>query len=238
MEGNDVGSDVRRKTIMELNHKRLLQKAALFKDIDENECARMINCLSPYVRHFSKNEIILSTGDYVHHIGIILYGNACANLEHMDGSQTIMSNLVPMSVFGEVLVSTRTHKSPVTVYATSDVTAAYIDYQKVCSMCEAACAAHRMFLKNVLKAIGDKYFLLFDRINILREKSLRSKIMAYLYALSDGGKTAIVTIPFTKTMLADYLLVNRSALSKELRQMECDGVIAVNGRKIEIKSRG
>ena len=219
---------------MEINYKTALQKAALFNDINENESAKLINCLSPYVKHFLKNEIILSTGDSVNHIGIIICGTACANLEHMDGSQTIMSNLMPMSVFGEVLVSTRTHKSPVTIHATSDVTAAYIDYQKVCSMCEAACAAHRMFLKNVLKAIGDKYFLLFDRINILREKSLRSRIMAYLHVLSDGGKAAVVTIPFTKTMLADYLLVNRSALSKELRKMENDGIIAVNGREIEI----
>ena len=86
----------------------------------------------------------------------------------------------------------------------------------------------------MLKAIGDKYFLLFDRINILREKSLRLRIMAYLYALSGRGENREVTIPFTKTMLADYLLVNRSALSKELHKMECDNIIAVNGRTVEL----
>ena len=66
----------------------------------------------------------------------------------------------------------------------------------------------------------------------MREKTLRSKILAYLFALSDGGKTTTVTIPFTKTVLADYLLANRSALSKELSKMGRDGLIGVNGREV------
>ena len=219
---------------MELSIRTILQKSVLFRDIGDEECSNLINCISPRVKQFAKNEIIILTGDSVTHIGIILIGTACAYIEHISGSQTIMSNLTPMSVFGEILVSTRTHKSPVTVYATSDVTAAFIEYQKVYSMCATACAAHRVFIQNLLKAIGDKYFLLFDRINILREKTLRARILTYLYALSEGGEKKTVTIPYTKTMLASYLLANRSALSKELRKMEHDGIIAVNGRKIEI----
>ena len=219
---------------MEMNHRAALQKAVLFQNISDEECASLISCLSPQVKHFSKNEIILLTGDFVYHIGVVLYGTAHAYLEHIDGSQTIMANLTPVSVFGEVLVSTKTHQSPVTIYAASDVTAAFIEYQKVYSMCAAACTAHRSFLHNMLNVIGDKYFLLFDRINILREKSLRARIMAYLYSLSGRGEASVVTIPFTKTMLADYLLANRSALSKELRKMEQEGIIAVNGRKIKL----
>jgi len=212
----------------------VLQKSVLFQDIGAEGCGKLISCLSPQIKKYTKNEIIIMTGDYARHIGVILLGTACAYVEHVSGSQTIMANLSPMSVFGEILVSTRTYKSPVTVYATSDVTAAFIDYEKVCSMCATACEAHRAFIQNILKAIGDKYFLLFDRINILREKTLRARILAYLFALSDRGEKRTVTIPYTKTMLASYLLANRSALSKELRKMEKDGIIAVNGRKIEI----
>ena len=219
---------------MEVNHRAVLQKAVLFQDIGDDEFPNLINCLSIQVKHFSKNEIILLTGDSVHHIGIILAGTACAYLENVNGSQTLISNLTPMKVFGEVLVSTRTHKSPVTVYASSDVTTAFIDYQNVYSMCAAACPAHRILLQNMLKTIGDQYFYLFDRIAILREKSLRSRIMAYLYTLSGRGKATVVTIPFTKTLLADYLLANRSAVSKELCKMERDGIISVKGREIKL----
>ena len=219
---------------MDNYHKKVLQNSFLFTDISDEECSTLICCLSPQIKHFSKGEIILLTGDSVLNIGIVLAGTACAYLEHVNGDQTLISNLTSMSVFGEVLVSTRTHKSPVTVHATSDVTCAFIEYQNVYSMCATTCSAHSIFLQNMLKAIGDKYFYLFDRISILREKTLRSRIMAYLYTLSDRGKTNVVTIPFTKTMLADYLLANRSALSKELRKMENDGIITVNKRVIEI----
>jgi len=103
-------------------------------------------------------------------------------------------------------------------------------------MCETACSVHRIFLQNMLKAIGDKYFYLFDRIAILREKKLRSRIITYLHTLKNNVKDSTVTIPFSKTVLADYLLVNRSALSKELHKMENDGLITVNKRVIEIRN--
>ena len=221
---------------MELKHNIALQKSVLFGGIKDEECKKLLNCLSPHTRQFAKNEILLLTGEAVRHIGIILSGTASAYLEHINGSQTIISALTPHSTFGEVLVSTRTHKSPVTVYATSDIAVAFIEYERLFSYCKEACTAHKTFLENMLKIIGDKYFLLFDRINILREKSLRARIMAYLYTLYDKKEAAVVTIPFTKTMLADYLLANRSALSKELRKMENEGLIRVKGRDVEIIS--
>ena len=220
---------------MESRYKAVLHKSTLFSDIDEDRFIALLDCLAPQIRHYTKNEIILLTGDSVKHIGVILFGNASAYLEHIDGSRTLISNLGPMSVFGEILVSTRTHKSPVTVYAVSDVSVAFIDYQKVYSLCETACPVHRVFIQNMLKVIGDKYFYLFDRIAILREKKLRSRILAYLHTLRRREESVILTLPFSKTVLADYLLVNRSALSKELRKMVDDGIITVTGRVIELK---
>jgi len=212
----------------------ILRKAELFSRIASSHGHKLISCLSPHIRHYEKGEIILLSGDTIRHMGILLSGTAHAYLEHIDGSQIIMSRLKPMSVFGEILVSTRTHKSPVTIYATSDVAIAFIQYEGMLNLCPSACAAHSMFIQNMLKAMGDKYFRLFDRINILREKTLRDKILAYLFTLSDRGNTAKITLPLTKTMLADYLLANRSALSKELRKMEDEGIISVKGREIEL----
>ena len=207
---------------------------ALFQGISDEEYTTLIKCLSPKIKHFAKNEILLLTGDSVHHVGIIVDGTASAYLDHSSGSHTLITNLTSKSTFGEVLVSSRTHKSPVTIYATSDTTIALIEYDRVFSMCATACSAHSTFLQNMIKTISDKYFYLFNRIAILREKTLRSKIIAYLYSLSENGASSSVTIPYSKTMLADYILANRSALSKELRKMEDEELIVVNGRNVEL----
>jgi len=222
---------------VESKHIAALQRAYLFQGISDQEYVALMDCLAPKVKHFSKNETIFFTGDSITHIGVILFGTARAYLEHINGNQVIMSTLTPLSVFGEILASTRSQQSPVTVCAASDVMAAFIEYKKVCSTCPAACTAHRVFMQNMLTVIGDKYFQLFDRISILREKTLRSKITAYFFSLSGNGEAASVTIPFSKTLLADYLLANRSALSKELKKMELDGLIAVKGREVAL-SRG
>ena len=219
---------------MNENHRMALQKATLFQDISDVEFNTLIKCLTPQIKTYAKKEIILLTGDFFNRLGIILDGTAVACLEHIDGNQAIMANLTPGRVFGEILVSTRTHQSPVTVHATTDVSVAFIEYGKLYDICTATCGSHIAFLQNMHKVIGDNYFRLFDRINILSEKSLRSKILSYLKSLSSRGKMDVVTIPFSKTALADYLLSNRSALSKELHKMENEGLIVVNGRKIKL----
>ena len=219
---------------MDVGHRAVLQKSTLFQDMSNEDYESLINCLSPIVKTFTKNEIILMSGETIKHIGIFLEGRASAYYEHVDGSRTLVTNLSPMSVLGEILVNTKTQKSPVTVYAVSDVEIAFIEHHKVYSMCESACSKHRVFIQNILNTIGDKYFFLFDRVSILREKKLRSRIMAYLSSLKNKEGSTSITLPFSKTFLADYLMVNRSALSKELHNMVEDGVIKVNGRKIEI----
>jgi len=211
--------------------------AVLFRGIEKDSAQKLISCLSPRVKQYAKNEIILMTGDTVRHIGIILTGSANAYISHIDGTQTLMSSFTAMSVFGEILVSIQNHKSPVTIYAASDVTAAFIEYDRVFSICSQACGAHSLFIQNLLRVISEKYFRIFDRINILREKTLREKILAYLHGLSHQKGAVMVTLPFSKTMLADYLLANRSALSKELRKMEDEGLIVVNGREVEISCK-
>jgi len=226
---------------MDTIYLRTLATTNLFAEIDETEATALLNCLTPLVRKYAKNDIIIRAGDTVQSIGIMLSGKARAYAEEHYGNQTLMANLTPLSVFGEILVSTRTHKSPVTIYAATDVTVAFIEYEKTFAMCAQRCNAHRRYVQNLLKVIGDKYFQMFDRINILREKTLREKILAYLHILKKSGGNRVenqekitVKLPFSKTTLAEYLLANRSALSRELRKMEHDGLITVNGREISI----
>ncbi|MCL2248245.1 MAG: Crp/Fnr family transcriptional regulator [Oscillospiraceae bacterium] len=226
---------------MDTMHLKTLASTDLFAEIDETKAAALLSCLNPVVRKYAKSEIIIRAGDSVQSIGIMLSGKARAYAEEHYGNQTLMANLTPLSVFGEILVSTRTHKSPVTIYAATDVTVAFIEYEKTFATCAQKCSAHRRYVQNLLKVIGDKYFQMFDRINILREKTLRDKILAYLHTLKKGSgntrenqKGIIIKLPFSKTTLAEYLLANRSALSRELRKMENDGLITVNGRKISL----
>ena len=219
---------------MDTKYFNVLKKTFLFADIDDEYRSKLIKCLSPSIKRYSKREILLLMGDYVHKIGIILDGTASAYLEKADGSHTIISKLSQKSVFGEILVSTRQHKSPVTVYAESDVVVAYISYERLFSMCSEACEGHRIFFQNLLKAIGDKYFRMFDRIKILQERTLRDKILAFVYNLQDDKNTKTITLPFSKTNLAEYLLTNRTSLSKELRKMQDEGIITINKREVEI----
>ena len=68
-------------------------------------------------------------------------------------------------------------------------------------------------------------------------KTVRGRVMAYLDSLSLAERSDALTIPFDRQQLADYLNVDRTALSKELGRMKREGLIEVMGKSFRIIAR-
>ena len=214
-----------------------LYKSALFENVGQAELDQLTDCLSPAIKTYSQGETIVLAGYPLKELGVVLSGTALAYAEKPDGERFLMRVMRPMSLFGELLAGSNQERvSPVSVYASSkSVAVAFIEYQKVITSCGNACVGHRTLLENMLKIVAQSYFTLFERLGLLREKSLRTRLTAYFSALEKGQGTGTVTLPFSKSTLAEYLFVNRSAMQKELAKMEADGLIAVSGRRIALK---
>jgi len=196
----------------------------LFQGIEEAALDSMLRCIGAKTVHVQKGEIVLLAGDRPEHIGVVQAGQLHILREDYDGNRSLMAVVTPGEVFAEALCCAGVAESPVTVMAHSDATVLLLPYQRIPCACSNACAHHAQLIENLLRLTAQKNLLLQGRMEIVCLKSVRAKVLRYLasFAPEQGRR---ITIPFNREEMADYLCVERSALSHELARMRQEGLI-------------
>lgn len=202
----------------------VLKTVGLFKDINFNDLEAVLKCLKAEIKFFSRNEVILLAGNKPRHVGIALAGQLHITQEDFHGNRTLLAAVNPGEIFAEALCCAGVSQSPVTVTAETDATIMLMDFLRILHTCSKACSFHTKLIENMLGLIANKNLFLQNRMEIVSLKSIRAKVMRYLESLAPKqGRN--ITIPFNREALADYLCVERSALSHELAKMRKDGLI-------------
>ncbi|MCL2566381.1 MAG: Crp/Fnr family transcriptional regulator [Defluviitaleaceae bacterium] len=206
----------------------------LFQGIALSDFSLMLNCLSAKTLCYKKGDIILLAGNTINFVGLVLYGSVKVIKEDIDGRITILTIISVSEIFGEVFACAGITQSPITIQAAQDTKILYIDYKKVITICSAACPFHATLIKNMLKLIADKNLILTQKNEILSKRTTREKLMCYFNM--ERGAAMRFSIPFNREELANYLCVERSAMSKELCKMRDEGIIRFNRNNFEIIS--
>ena len=204
----------------------------LFQGIAYSDFERMLTCLSARTRCFKKDDVILLSGDTVDFVGLVLTGSVKIIKEEMDGKATILTELIVSEVFCEVFACAGIDHSPVTVQASEETEILFIDYRKIISSCAAACPFHTRLIENMLKLVAVKNLTLNQKIAILSKRTTREKLSAFFD--TQRGMAKKFTIPYNREELANYLCVDRSAMSSELCKMRDEGLIMFNRNYFEI----
>ncbi|MBQ7859293.1 MAG: Crp/Fnr family transcriptional regulator [Faecalibacterium sp.] len=202
----------------------LLKRTTLFAGIDDAGLDRLLSCLAPSCRNFSKGEALLHAGQSAGQVGVVVAGAIEAYRIAPDGTRILVSRMGPGGVFGDVLGGSSL-TSPVTVVATEPVSVLFFAYHQLLVQCRNNCPAHTQLLQNLVRTISDKYFVLSRRVDLLLLKNLRAKVSSFLLSEAKRTGTATFTVPFTRAQLAEYLNCDRSALSRELSRMQAEGLI-------------
>lgn len=206
----------------------ILKNVTLFRDIAAGDLSSMLSCLLAETVRYQKNEILLLTGEKPERVGIVLSGRLQVVKESLEGERTLMAILEPCDLFAEALCCAGVEESPVTVVADSDSEVMLLDFPHILHTCSNSCVFHHKLIENMLRIIANKNLFLQDRMDIVRKRSVREKVSSYLetFAVKQGGRT--VTIPLNREEMANYLCVERSALSHELMKMKRDGILQYN----------
>ena len=213
------------KKMKELSHfSNILKSIGLFRDIEATELGSMLTCLSARTQNLKKGKTILFAGDRPEFTGIVLSGLLHIIREDYDGNRSIIASIAPGEMFAEALCCAGVSESPVTVVAAEDSIIMKLGIAQILKTCSNACPYHEKLIANLLAIIAGKNLFLQGRMEILSLKSVRAKVILYLesFGLKQGRK---IEIPFNREEMADYLCVERSALSHELIKMKRDGLI-------------
>jgi len=202
----------------------ILKTVSLFRGIETAELESILGCMSAEIKAVSKGSIILLAGDTPRQVGILLSGQLHIVREDYDGNRSLIAVLTPRDIFAEALCCAGVSESPVTVIADLDSTIALMNFERILHVCSTSCSFHRELIKNMLKLIAGKNLQLQSHMEILSLKSIRARVMRYIESQAQK-QGCEVTIPLNREELANYLCVERSALSHELMRMKKDGLI-------------
>ena len=181
-----------------------------------------------------EKSIILLAGDKPKHFGVVLTGQVLIIREDYDGNRSIIAVLTTGDVFAESLCFAGVEESPVTVIADVDSTIMLMDYKHILQTCQNACSYHRILIKNIIELIAGKNLMMQRHMDILSIKSIRARVMRYLESFASKHGCQI-TIPLSREELANYLFVDRSALSHELAKMKKEGLIDHRKKKFMLR---
>lgn len=203
----------------------------LFYNINPREQGKILSFFESTTLHFKKNTTILNSVKKENIIGIVIKGHIQIVKNDYNGNETIIEELFDNDLFGFTMNTLSNSEQNIITKDDSDIIILYLD-----EIIEADLNSiyYNQFLKNLLKIYYKKINNTNDRIEILTNKTIRNKLLAYFKIMSKKNKTRIIYLPYSFTDLADYIGVDRSAMYRELKNLKEEGFIEIKNKKIKL----
>lgn len=206
----------------------VLKLSALFKGLTEAEIQAALAALEAKTKNFDKDSVILRAGTVARELGIVLSGGVQIEFDDFWGRKSIVNYLEAGDVFAEAYACAGNAPMLVNAVAAKNSSVLFISAAQIVAAGADSSPYRQKLIKNLLMIMAQRNLQLSRRMLYTSYKTIRERLLAYLcyLALCSGGNTAAV--PFNRQQLADYLHVDRSALSNEISKMQKDGLIKVN----------
>ena len=219
-----------------MDYNAFLAKTPLFMGSSADEIGGMLGCLDARIKHYKSGAYIYHMGDTISTVGLVLEGRV--RLENVDawGNVNVIGTDGPGGLFGEAYAAVPDVPLMVNVIAAEDSTIMFLNLKKVLTTCSRACPNHSRTSTNMTAIIARRNLGLSRRIFHAAPRTIRGKVLAYLSYESERAGSAEFTIPYDRQQLADYLGVDRSALSAELGRMQKAGILETKRSHFVLKN--
>ena len=201
-----------------------LKNHPLFQDLSESDLDQLYHAACMRSQFFEKNQTVFHAGDRICEVGIVQTGNVHIEMIDLWGNKSILSSIAPGQIFAETYAICR---KPLLV----DVTAAapceilFLNLEFLARSFSEPGSCRDAIMQNLFAICVRKNLILSNRIFCTTPKTVRGRLLVYLSSESAKAGSTSFTIPFDRQGMADYLNLNRSALSKELGRMKKDGIL-------------
>jgi len=203
----------------------ILNRTQMFAGVGMDEIGLMLSCLGARLGEFKKGEYVLRCGEHVSDILVLVSGTLHIQNEDYWGNRSILGQIVVGDLFGEAYATPESGAILNDVIAVEDSVVIFFDVRRVLTTCSSACRFHSLVVQNMFYAIAEKNRALVQKLGHLSKRSTREKLISYLSQEAKKQMRPDIIIPFNRQQLADFLSVDRSALSNELCKMRDEGLI-------------
>ena len=203
----------------------ILKQTKLFSGVGDDEISSMLSCLGAALRVYKKGDFVLKQGERVSSIMVLVEGNLHIQSDDYWGNRSILGEICAGEMFGEAYAAPESGALLNDVAAVTDSAVVCFDVKRILTSCSSACRFHTIVVQNLFFAISEKNRKLVQKLGVLSKRSTREKLISYLSEQSKKQNSASFSIPFNRQQLADFLSVDRSAMSNELCKMRDEGLI-------------
>lgn len=204
----------------------ILKNSKLFNGISADELRSMLDCLTAVTCSYRKGEYVFRRGEHIGSVAMLLDGGIHIQKEDYWGNLSILGEISAGEIFGEVYacLESDTIRNDAVAIRTSEVL--FLDVKRILTMCPSACQFHGRLIRNLLSVLAEKNKMLTHKLEHMSKRTTREKLLSYLSEQSQRAGSPVFDIPFNRQQLADFLSVDRSAMSAELCRMRDDGLLS------------
>ena len=213
-----------------------IKNSPVFFGMNDEELKGLLECFNARVRKYEKEEMIIRQGDIISNIYLILDGGVNIEKDSYWGRRIIISRLVKNQNLALSFVGSKNIESSVDAITVKDTLVLILSYEKCTSICQNACTRHKVLINNLFQILSKENIELIQKIENVSQKTIRDKLLTYLSNEAQRKHSNSFDIQFTRQALADYLNVDRSAMSFELSKLQKEGLIIYNKNHFELLS--
>ena len=203
----------------------VLQSCELFDGISEGDIRAMLHCLNGRTFAIERGSVIFQAESRAENVGIVLEGAVQVVRDDFYGNRTIQAQALPGELFGEAFACAGVQRLPVTVEGVKPGRVLVIGLRRIIETCSTACDFHSRMVMNLLRAVAARNLQLNQKLEITSQRTTREKLLTYLMVQARRADSDSFVIPFDRQGLADYLCVERSALSAEIGRLRREGIL-------------
>lgn len=211
-----------------------LKESPIFEGISYQSYLSMIDCFQAIQKTYRPEDVAYDFEQGGEQVGILERGEASLIRIDEDGVSTVLENLTVGSVFGRSLAFYGGSGDSMEVVCRTACDVLYIDFPHILRRCEKACAHHSQLVQNMLLLITGKAQALAERIDVLSRRSIREKLLCFFHQQVEKAGRNSFMLPFSLSMLADYIATDRSAMMREMKHLRDEALIRTDGREITL----
>lgn len=212
----------------------VLKRARLFSGVAEDEIAAMLACLNARLRRYGRGAYVLREGEPLRDIPLVVEGSLHIQRDDYWGNRSILGQIGPGEMFGEAYAAPEGQPLLNDVVAVEDSAVLFFDVNRIFTTCPSACRFHAAVIRNLFFAVSEKNRTLVRKLSHMSQRSTREKLLSYLSEEAKRQGSARFSLPFNRQQLADFLSVNRSAMSSELGKMRDEGLLRFDRNRFEL----
>lgn len=212
----------------------ILRSCPFFNGMRDDEILSILHCVQASTVARPRGAYILRAGDTTEVMGLVLSGSVLILQEDLWGHRNILSKCTAGDFFGEPYAATSGAVLNVNAVAEDDCELLFLNVNRLLTSCPTACDHHQKLIRNLVSVLANRLLVFNDKITHVSKRSTREKLLSYLSTESVRQASLSFDIPFDRQQLADYLCVDRAAMSVELSKLQKEGILKTKRRHFEL----